>query len=389
MAILWNPDWRVVPVGSVNVTSTTLEQWRSAAQIPVCITFSIDRAAPHLRQRVLAGPKDYGYWPVPTEPNCVCVFDSADPNYSPVDAVGLAWNGPDVASCIYDGDSRIMGLRVWHEILHCMLATGDPDKMTSTPGFVTYLIQKYGYNDPFVVEFRDNMSEHEHDPDYQEEFYTYLMFIEFPWCISGAMAPPVAEFEGNPRSGDVPLTVVFTNLSQRYRSCTWDFGDGTTSLVSSPLHTYTVPGNYTVGLTVYNESGIDTKTKIGYIAVGVDTEPLTARFSANPTSGPAPLRVQFTDTSTGSPTRWSWSFGDGYVSNLRNPVHVYSTPGVFDVSLTVGKGYVESMVVMRGGVVVTEPEVGDNMISSDALKLIGYAVPVAVGFAILMYGLKG
>ncbi len=52
-----------------------------------------------------------------------------------------------------------------------------------------------------------------------------------------------------------------------------------------------------------------------------------ANFTSNVTAGFAPLAVQFTDTSTGSPTGWAWDFGDSNTSTLRDPVHLYSTPG--------------------------------------------------------------
>jgi len=48
----------------------------------------------------------------------------------------------------------------------------------------------------------------------------------------------------------------------------------------------------------------------------------TASFTASPTSGTAPLSVQFTDTSTGSPTAWSWSFGDGATSGTESESHI-------------------------------------------------------------------
>ena len=60
-----------------------------------------------------------------------------------------------------------------------------------------------------------------------------------------------------------------------------------------------------------------------------------AAFSASPTSGKAPLNVKFTDTSTGSPTSWFWSFGDGSKSYLQNPTHKYSKTGVYTVSLKI------------------------------------------------------
>jgi PKD repeat protein len=61
---------------------------------------------------------------------------------------------------------------------------------------------------------------------------------------------------------------------------------------------------------------------------------LKAGFSASTTQGAIPLAVQFTDESTGNVTNWSWDFGDG-TSTDANPVHTYSAPGIYTVSLTV------------------------------------------------------
>jgi Tol biopolymer transport system component len=62
--------------------------------------------------------------------------------------------------------------------------------------------------------------------------------------------------------------------------------------------------------------------------------PPTADFSANPTSGIAPLTVLFSDTSTGNPTSWVWSFGDSATSAARSPSHQYRAAGAYTVSLT-------------------------------------------------------
>ena len=62
-----------------------------------------------------------------------------------------------------------------------------------------------------------------------------------------------------------------------------------------------------------------------------------ADFTANITSGDSPLGVQFTDTSTGNPTSWNWSFGDGEYSEVQNPSHAYIIADSYDVSLTVEK----------------------------------------------------
>jgi PKD repeat protein len=85
----------------------------------------------------------------------------------------------------------------------------------------------------------------------------------------------------------------------------------------------------------------DEPYKLGDSDDSVDYLPLiplktpTAAFSASPTSGKAPLKVQFYDKSTGSTAFWKWSFGDGTYSTAKNPVHKYSKAGKYTVSLTV------------------------------------------------------
>jgi len=77
-----------------------------------------------------------------------------------------------------------------------------------------------------------------------------------------------ADFTVEPRSGLVPLMVQFTDLSVGdVLTRAWDFGDGDTALLSSPAHTYTISGHYTVTLTVYDAYGSDTLVRPGYIRV--------------------------------------------------------------------------------------------------------------------------
>ena len=61
----------------------------------------------------------------------------------------------------------------------------------------------------------------------------------------------------------------------------------------------------------------------------------TASFTASPTSGVAPLPMQFTDTSTGAPTSWAWDFGDGTTATTQSPSHTYAAAGTYTVTLRV------------------------------------------------------
>ena len=150
--------------------------------------------------------------------------------------------------------------------------------------------------------------------------------------------PPFSAFTAEPTSGTAPLEVQFINQSRgEITDWAWDFdSDGTVdSTEPSPSHTYDTPGIYTVSLKVAGPGGSDTEAKTDHIEV---TSPfLEADFSADSTSGPAPLEVQFTDQSTGEITDWEWDFdSDGTVDSTEpSPSHTYDTPGIYTVSLKV------------------------------------------------------
>jgi PKD repeat protein len=175
---------------------------------------------------------------------------------------------------------------------------------------------------------------------------------------SSVPPPPVAEFVGSPTSGVRPLTVNFTDQSTGSpTSWSWTFGDGGTSTSQNPSHQYTAAGTYTVSLTATNAYGNDTETKTNYITVA-DPPPPVAAFSGTPTSGDAPLTVNFTDESTGNPTSWSWTFGDGGTSTAQNPSHQYTSAGTYTVSLTATNAYGNDTETKTDYITVTEPGSG-------------------------------
>ncbi|WP_054864983.1 PKD domain-containing protein [Methanosarcina barkeri] len=146
------------------------------------------------------------------------------------------------------------------------------------------------------------------------------------------IARPVANFTSSVTSGKTPFNVVFTDTSTGIPAeWQWDFGDGSKSFLQNPIHKYSKAGIYTVSLTVKNAAGRNTVTKTDYITV--IARPVAA-FSGSPTSGAVPLNVKFTDKSTGTPTKWKWTFGDGTSSTIRNPIHKYSKVGRYTVALT-------------------------------------------------------
>jgi PKD repeat protein len=154
------------------------------------------------------------------------------------------------------------------------------------------------------------------------------------FSVTGGTTPPTADFVGSPTSGQVPLTVQFTDLSTNATAWSWDFGDGATSTQQNPSHTYTYIGSYTVSLTVSNAYGSDTETKPDFInAYGI--VPPVANFTASATSVQVGGSVTFTDQSINNPTSWSWTFEGGTpsTSTAKNPTVTYNTAGTYDVTL--------------------------------------------------------
>ncbi len=142
----------------------------------------------------------------------------------------------------------------------------------------------------------------------------------------------------------------FTDLSAGSpANWAWTFGDGNTSTLQNPTHTYATFGTFTVKLVVTNAFGCpDSLIR----QVLVNPVPV-ANFTAPPACNGAPNI--FTSTSTGSPTQWFWDFGDGNTATIANPTHVYALPNTYNVTLIVVSGVGCSDTITRPVIVNPVP----------------------------------
>ncbi len=148
---------------------------------------------------------------------------------------------------------------------------------------------------------------------------------------------PNIDFKASDTSGCFPLPVQFTDQSTTasgsLTNWNWDFGDGVTSELPNPDHTYTESGKYSVTLRLTNSFGcVKTFTKNQYIKIGTG---VTTDFTNNtPGLCKAPVSLQFTNRSTGPGSlTYDWDFGDGKQSNEANPTHTYTAGGNYTVRL--------------------------------------------------------
>ncbi|MEW6469819.1 MAG: PKD domain-containing protein [Bacteroidota bacterium] len=140
-----------------------------------------------------------------------------------------------------------------------------------------------------------------------------------------------ANFSSTQLTGCAPLTASFTNASVGTQ-WSWSFGDGTSSSLQNPVHSYVLPGSYTVKLFAYTQVGcVDSMIRTAYINV---INPVS-NYSAPPAiTGCVPFTASFTDATHGA-YAWSWDFGDGNTSTLQNPSHTYAVAGTYTVKLAI------------------------------------------------------
>ncbi len=163
-------------------------------------------------------------------------------------------------------------------------------------------------------------------------------------------AKPTVNFNGSSASNCINSAINFSdssiagsgNIVQRL----WDFGDGTSSNLSNPVHSYNSAGYFNVSLKITNSNGcIESVTRTNYIHI---FEKPTADFSNTPiTSCTAPLSINFLNTSTSdSPLTYYWNFGDGNFSTNNLPLHTYNDWGTYSVTLKVtnSNGCIDSIV---------------------------------------------
>jgi PKD repeat protein len=147
---------------------------------------------------------------------------------------------------------------------------------------------------------------------------------------------PVAAFRFSANRLIVDLVDQSTDVDGNLVAWAWDFGDGTTSTLQNPAHTFATTGTYDVVLVVTDNEG----------ATGFISQPISVVENQGPTAAftylSNGLDVALSDASSDPDDAiagWYWDFGDGATSTSQNPTHTYAAPRTYAVSLTVTDAY--------------------------------------------------
>jgi len=169
----------------------------------------------------------------------------------------------------------------------------------------------------------------------KKAFFFSVVMTCMMFCAS-LVAQPVASFTPSDTEACAPENITFINTST---NCTgavsyyWEAGNGDISNNENPTFNYSTGGVYTVSLTIICDEGSDTQTQ----EITIFNSPV-AYFDETVLIGCVPYDATFNDLTTlgdAAISEWQWYFGDGYISNIQNPEHTYSSAGSFNVSLMV------------------------------------------------------
>jgi gliding motility-associated-like protein len=170
--------------------------------------------------------------------------------------------------------------------------------------------------------------------------YTVKLVNHFSGCSDSVtksitvLNKPGAQFSADQTNSCKPFSVKFLNESADAVSYKWNFGDGTTSSETNPIHSYKTNGTYTVTLVSLNAQGCtDTLVKTDFISI---KKPLIT-LSDLPKNGCNPLTINPSATieSADAVVSYLWNFGDGSTSTEAKPTYTYTKAGTYNVSLTI------------------------------------------------------
>lgn len=208
------------------------------------------------------------------------------------------------------------------------------------PDTVFYItnFSQSGYSD-YYWNFGDGQIFNSESPDFHPYSdcgeYTITMSASNEFCrdtisksVTLTTTPPGANFSLNENMGCAPVEVEFINQSSGALSYLWDFGDGNTFDVVDTSYIFEAQGDYFVQLTAYGYCNTSTSFSK---EINIYENPIS-NFNVEPDTVVIEQTVKFFEDCIFTDS-YFWMFGDGDISTESMPIHLYSEPGLYDVTL--------------------------------------------------------
>ncbi len=149
---------------------------------------------------------------------------------------------------------------------------------------------------------------------------------------------PEALIDAEINSCCLPCVIKFySNSNGPHHEWLWDFGDGNTSTIQDPSHSYAQAGKYTVMLTITDtvENNDNREIRINFINVKDTLYRTTAQLTFSHLTPTINDTISFSVSDFGTAKTWFWDFGDDSTSTENSPTHVYAAADTFEIRLTI------------------------------------------------------
>ena len=194
-----------------------------------------------------------------------------------------------------------------------------------------------------------------------------------------------AYFYSTPDSNSVNGLHFWNYSAGTQTTFSWEFGDSTTSTLENPNHVYANSGTYQVCLTIGDSSGVTCSYCESVVIGNQNNGGCLADFYSYADSSSIST-INFINYSGGTPTGFSWDFGDNTTSSLENPTHAYANQGTYNVCLTIGDSsgvtcsFCSVVVVGNGGCQANFYSYADSS-STNSINFLNYSAGTATNFS--------
>ncbi len=229
--------------------------------------------------------------------------------------------------------------------------------LVATTQDTIYFMDNSSDPDGFIVSYQwvfgDSNTSNESNPTYRYSdngLYNVTLTVWDNYNVSSTIikqvlvlnVPPEARFTYTPSNPTDLDEILFNSTSFDTDgvivNTSWFLGDGFTTSETSFTHRFQDDGLYNVTLVVFDDDGANSSFSRSIVVENVPPIPSFSCFSSNSVTIYEGSTVRFYDASQdldGEIVSWRWDFGDGSVSDDRNPTHVFKEKGVYEVTLSI------------------------------------------------------